>query len=142
MMPRILPGVILGYSNRKYYLIGINTNIIVKLGDDQTSKDQQSHRIAVRFTKNISDLLTTKINEIKANPNLSHSYLTEFSGKLFRLLDNLIASKNIFFYLLKDNCKLLLQNLNLLKNDENLKLTKEEKAMLNIFTDNSPTQQS
>lgn len=149
----IIPGIVIGKLNRKYYLIGINTNIIISTSElkvmceDQSqnqekqndenensaSKQEHTNRMALRFNKNICNLIKSKILDIKSTPGLCNDLNSDcFSIRLFKLLDNSMQDKLTFLSFFKDNCKLLNQKLNELRKIKDL--SNEEKSMLNIYT--------
>jgi hypothetical protein len=157
----IIPGIVIGKMNRKYYLVGINTNILISVNDfnEINEEENQNHkkdkkdknhnheqispptlqestnRMALRFNKNICNLIKSKILDIKSTPGLSTESISNsdfFSTRLFKLLDISIKDKKTFLSYLRDNCKLLHHKLNEIKQTKDL--SNEEKSMLNLYT--------
>jgi len=133
-----LPGMILSHVNRRFYLVGMNTDIVIKINEesDHVEDDHDiveatpkkvneiSHRLGVRFSNEALNSIFEKIQEIKS------SYTHAFSSKLFRLILKELSTKEIFLNYLRDNCQKLLEFIKSLQNDKNLKLTRDEKEML------------
>ncbi len=180
----VLPGFIIGKFLDKYYLLGMNTNTMIKFSIDENNNNEQENKnnnniikeekkesnidennnneneknqnennqennnqednkentnnnnpnspiyhIAIRFTKDLSELIYNKINEFKERyPNKF-----EFNDKVFEIFCKKIPNKNVLLNLLKNNCDGLYKLLNNIREDKTLNLSNNLKKnfMLN-----------
>ena len=151
----ILPGFIIGEYMKKYYLLGMNTNTMIKFSMDEeennnnenknnennenndNKKDENNnneniekespiYHIAIRFTKELCDEINKKIIEF----NEHYPNNINFNCKVFDKLNKKIKSKEILYGLLKNNCENLYKLLNEIKEDSSL--SNSDKKSLDI----------
>jgi hypothetical protein len=145
----ILPGFIVGEYMKKYYLLGMNTNTMIKFSMDEeenknednknednknednkneenNEKESPIYHIAIRFTKELCDEINKKIIEF----NEHYPNNVNFNCRVFDKLNQKIKSKEILFSLLKNNCDKLYKLINELKEDSSL--SNSDKKSLDI----------
>ena len=122
----VLPGPILAYDNRHYYLVGLNTTNIF---EDQAEEEVESvSRVALRF----NDKIIGKLRE--NSPNLKNSEFI-FSGQIYGFILAHIKDKEVFYSLFDNEChylyKLRLKMLN------ELPLSSDEKKAIDEIDSNT-----
>jgi len=79
----VLPGPILAFYNRNYYLLGFNSNIVINLNEESSD----IHRIALRFNKSINTMVSENISTLNTK-NEKCSFLIEVIYTVELLLNN------------------------------------------------------
>jgi len=77
----VLPGPILAFYNRNYYLLGFNSNIVINLNEESSD----IHRIALRFNKSINTMVSENIATLNSKNDKS-IFLVDVSILIYILL--------------------------------------------------------
>ena len=99
--------------------------------EENNLNDSQFIHRAIRFTKELSSVINSKIQEL----NFQNQREFVFNERIFELFDTNIKNKEFLINLLKNNCAGLYKFLNKLKETKNI--TNNDKLALNITNDSN-----